>query len=378
MMLRPLTIAAAGLSAASAFLLPPEIRTGFAHSHHDVALLEEPSQSLLLDCPGCPVPIQEDESKIRLASGMKSHLELNFKIDHSRKHPRLVVNDFEIFPHPDPMHNALVAKHVPDSSEDGSALPPVEEAVSVTLGASLGWQRKKTNKKTPMSLIIVDLQIIEILSGFVDGIPNIQIGLVHCPHTGRLRIADIRQTESQAKKHVPLAKQLTECGESMMCKVRAFMLDKVRKMKSHMSMGHKGCAKHHGMGGHHGHHMGGMGGHHGGHGLPMPHGTVASKPHFKLREHSWSQLWNKFAHHILFPIGVGIVAGVSVSLVGMVIGTLLVGLWRVFIRGQSFFPRRRTHRRSKSNSVSEKAALMANVEEPPVYKDEEPKETEAN
>lgn len=370
MMLQTLAIAAAGLSAASAFLLPPEIKA-FPPGFPIESLLHEGNRTLFLDCPGCPVPLAEDGGKIQLATGVKSHLELVFRIDNSGKHPRLVANDFELFPHPDPRHNNLVAKHAPEVKQGDSYYLNFEDAVPVTLGASLGWKRQPTSRKTQMSHIVVDLQIIEIMSGFQDGIPNVKIHLIHCGHSGRLRIAKIHQTESTALMHVPLRQQLAQCGDNMFCKVRAVMLDKFRKMAGHMG-GRKGCKTHgHHAGGHSGHHMGGMGGHHG-HKMP----SVASKPHFKLREHSWSQLWNKFAHHILFPIGVGIVAGVTVSIVGMVVGTLLVGLWRVFVRGQPFFHRRRAHRRhSKSAAAEEKAALMANVEEEaPAYRDEEPKE----
>jgi len=71
----------------------------------------------------------------------------------------------------------------------------------------------------------------------------------------------------------------------------------------------------------------------------------------------------------------------------MAVGTLIVGLWRVFVRGQPFFRRRycrhragRAHHHAAQKEVAfadEKAGLMDDQEDLPAYDAEEDKKTDA-
>ncbi|EAA35287.1 hypothetical protein GE21DRAFT_257 [Neurospora crassa] len=105
-------------------------------------------------------------------------------------------------------------------------------------------------------------------------------------------------------------------------------------------------------------------------------------------EHSWGQLLKSITTHVLLPVLVGIVAGVSVSFIGMAVGTLIVALYRFFYRrggcnGQKCRRRggagcKRAQRHGKDEAeapVEEKAGLLnaqepeAEVEAPPAYED---------
>lgn len=105
-------------------------------------------------------------------------------------------------------------------------------------------------------------------------------------------------------------------------------------------------------------------------------------------EHSWGQLLKSITAHVLLPVLVGIVAGVSVSFIGMAVGTLIVALYRFFYRrggcnGQKCRRRggagcKRAQRHGKDEAeapVEEKAGLLtaqepeAEVEAPPAYED---------
>ncbi len=63
----------------------------------------------------------------------------------------------------------------------------------------------------------------------------------------------------------------------------------------------------------------------------------------------------------------------------MVVGTLIVGVWRVFVRRQPFFPRRRhhhtghVHHKSAQKEVAvaeEKSGLMDHQDPAPSYEEE--------
>ncbi len=65
----------------------------------------------------------------------------------------------------------------------------------------------------------------------------------------------------------------------------------------------------------------------------------------------------------------------------MVVGTLLVGLWRVAVRGQPFFPHRRRHAghahhksaQKEAAVAEEKSGLIEDQDLPPSYNEENKK-----
>lgn len=387
MLFRPLLTAAGLSAAANAFLLPPEIST------HEVEVIESlpvesvhiaQAQTISLDCPGCPPVLKKHNGKPKHHKPHSSHLELDFSVDNAAESNRLLVNGFELYPNSDPFTNVLVAPQVVDKPKHHKQHQQDDEtihlkshhkfrphdgrpkAVAQQLGFSLQIQPTTPTTDEGMEMVVVDLQIIEVGSVFVDGLSNVRVHLVKLP-ANELLIGKIEQTASE-NAAMPMADE-QECT-TMICKWRAIIAAQLAKMKMHGCAGIMGIKGIHGQAHPHGHE------HHGHHPGHMT----------QHRQHGWSLLFRKLTSHIILPILVGIVAGVSVSIIGMVIGTILVGVWRKFVRGQSFFPSHHCRRlrltgthhhhhnkahHSKPAVMEEKAGLMAAQEEeaPPSYED---------
>lgn len=391
MLLRPF-IAATGLAAAAnAFLLPPEL------SNTEVEALESipvdtvwtgqtQAQTVNVECPGCPPVFKKHHQKPKHHKQHASHLELDFAVDQAR----LTVNGFELYPNSDPFSNVLVApqvaekpghkkhhnKHHKDDEQNTKALKSHHKfrphdakpkAVEQQLGFSLQIHPVTQTADEVLDLIVVDLQIIEVGSVFVDGLPNVRVHLIKSPENDLL-IGKIEQTASETAPN-PMG-EVQQCT-TILCKWRAIIADQLAKMKM------QGCA---GMLGHKAGHAGNHSQHHGQNPGHMTH---------HRHQHGWALLFRKLTSHIILPVLVGIVAGVTVSILGMLVGTILVGLWRKVVRGQSFFPshtcrrfgrssHRHHHNKASAHEVAlaeEKSALMASQEgdelpPPPSYEEE--------
>lgn len=390
MLLRPL-LAAAGLSVATnAILLPPGI------SSHDADVVEAlpfesaalATQSLSLDCPGCPPVFKNHHGKPKHHKQHSSHLELDFSIDRSDGTDRLMLNGFELYPNSDPFTNLLIAPQVADKRKhhkdhnnhekhvkgeeahegDNSRVLPSHhkfrpghqgkpKVVEQPLGFSLQIHPVQKTADDNLDLVQLDLQIIEVGSVFVEGLPNIRVNMIKSPQDD-LMIAKIEQTPSENVSS-PKGDE-AECTTTL-CRLKAIIADKINKMKMH------GCA---GM-------MGGKAGHHQGHAQPTSH----HDEHYGMfnRPNGWSLFFRKVTSHIILPVLVGIVAGVTVAVISMLVGTVLVGMFRKFVRGQSFFPQHRCRlhlsgrhhtKAARKDAVvdEEKSGLMENQEiDPPTY-----------
>lgn len=400
MLLRPF-LAATGLAAlTTAFLVPPQIsqlETEVLESLGLQAQVQSQAQEhhISLQCAGCsPVEKHHDQPE-KHHKHLKQHstsLELNFVADQGR----LTVNGFELYPNLDP-YASLAAEVVSEKQEhekehkkhhkvdddddhDTKALkshhkwrPFFDFKPHAAGPRELGYSysvRPVTEASDPnFELLVVDLQIIEVGNVFVDGLNNIRVHLIKSPD-GEVLISKIEQTASENQAN-------NDDGEctTLICKWRAIVAAQLANMKmpscagmlGHKAGGPSGSQGHHTDNDHdHGHH-----GHHGHH----------------RSSHGWALLFRKLTSHIILPILVGIVAGVTVSILGMIVGTLLVGLWRTFVRGQSFFPShtcrrfgRSSHRHHKASHAEaalaeEKSALMMSQEDdelplPPAYKDD--------
>ncbi|CAN8100299.1 unnamed protein product [Discula destructiva] len=389
MLLRPF-IAATGLAAAaSAFLLPPEMATADIQAVDAagdvVGMADAQTQTVNLECIGCPPVFKKHHGK-KHHKQHPSHLQLDFAADQGR----LTVNGFELYPNSDPFSNVLVAPQIPDmkkkkhhnkhhkdDKDDTKALKSHHmfrphdlkaKAVDQQLGFSLAIHPVTKTTDEQLDLITVDLQIIEVGSAFVDGLPKIRAHLIQSPENDLL-LGKIEQIASDTAPN-SMVDNDAECT-TILCKWRALVAAQFAKMKMH------GCA--------------GMMGHkagHGGHHAQEDGQEVGQMTHQQQHAHGWALLFRKLTSHIILPVLVGIVAGVTVSILGMIVGTLLVGLWRTFVRGQSFFPshtcrrfgrasHRHHHKASQNEAalVEEKSALMASQEDdelppPPTYEDE--------
>ncbi|KAB5547179.1 hypothetical protein GE09DRAFT_202187 [Coniochaeta sp. 2T2.1] len=364
MLLKPLTFATAGLvAAAQAFLLPPTVSESdidIVNSLPDVDALSVPQHiHLNVTCPGCLQLAQGKHHDFTAAVEKPSHLELAFSIDHTSDGDRLVVNGFPLYPKANPFISTLKSAVVPN---DGLR-PAIKElrghrprtCPAKVLGYQLAVRQQAASQEDGLALYSLDLQIIEVGDVFVNGIPNVHIQLVKDITTGALVIGSIETTQSETADDTPAVTLDEECT-TFVCKWMTSMKDAAKKMKGKCHGKMRGGA--HGARPHHG-------GHHGGH-----HGHQG-RPH-RMDHHSWGRLLKDIGQHVLLPVAVGIIAGISVSLIGMMVGTLIVSVWRVFFRRPS--QRRHSHSPHKAPMSEEDAAdgeeksgLMEHQDPPPTY-----------
>ncbi|KAI1408537.1 hypothetical protein F5Y13DRAFT_107589 [Hypoxylon sp. FL1857] len=368
-------IAAAGLvaSTTNAFLLPPDLSESDKNPVTTLpvplsAVFPDVSRNLKLKCPGCTVHIPH-HGKVKVVNNVPSHLELNFSVEPAGSADRLMLNGFELYPNADPFRNSLAAVVRPDIPHRRTKRPhykgPQSEAAQ-TLGFGMQTRTVPTpDEKDSLELVMIDLDIIEVGDVFIDGIPDVQIKLMKTP-TGQLIIGDIETTESATKHSNPMDNQ-EECT-TFICKWKAIVMQKLASLRLR-----KGC------GGHRAHAKG--------HGKPKQEGQIDqpvpadgdNDHHHGHRQRNWGLLFKNIASHILLPVAIGILAGVAASILGMMVGTFVVFLWRlVFRRGSSRRHHRHGHHHKASHAEAvahdEKAGLMAHVEEdevaPPAYVEE--------
>lgn len=352
MLLKPVILAAAGLTAATrAFLLPPEISQSDvnavdalpeAHSPDIVEALSVPQHiNLNVSCPGC----------LKTASDEPSHLEFELSIRHTPSGDMFVVNGSPLFPKPHTLLAARVAR-------DGAVRPAGKKLKGHSprrhrkrvLGYQLSVHQRALNAEEGLALYDLTLQIFKVGDTFVDGIPSLHITLVQDTKTDALVIGSVTESAAQPV----FADSQKDCS-TFVCKLLATVKGNMDKLKG------KPC---------HGKMRGGH--HHKGH--PK---TMGGHRHHR----SWAELLKNVIQHIVLPIAVGIVAGVSVSLIGMMAGTLVVTVWRTLFRRPSH--RRHSHSRKHSHShhktpkaelavaeVEEKSELMEHQDPPPSYDEE--------
>lgn len=316
MLLKPLSVAAlVAASASNAFLIPPEISPEDIEAYlADIPAPKiapvDPSEKVVveLDCPGCPMPYG-------VTADSPSHLELTFTIAQTGSNDRLLVNGFELYPSADPFQT-LAASQVGEARGDGHGLGlPLQR-----LGYSLQARPVARDEVRELELVMVDLQVIEVGDVFVKNIPGVRVKVVKVDGEGQMWIGGVEMVASQT----PTSGEGEEC-ETLMCKWIAFAKGKMREMKSKVG----GC---HGMGkgnattvgnGNKGVGHGTFGDdrgmlHHGhpGHGHGHGNHALSGGPwmHDAQPKHTFGKLFKNIFVHVLMPVFIGIVAGVSVSL----------------------------------------------------------------
>ncbi|KAI0883681.1 uncharacterized protein GGS22DRAFT_165793 [Annulohypoxylon maeteangense] len=362
-------IAAAGLAAytTNALLLPPEISEA---DNRLASTLPVPvstafandARRLKLKCPGCQVR-NPHHMMAEVVNNIPSHLDLEFSVESTGSTDRLMLNGFELYPNADPFRNSLTAVVRPDVPRRQTKRPMHFKDIQSPQTLGFGMQtRPISNPEESLELVLIDLDIIEVGEVFVDGIPNVQVKLVKTP-TGQLMIGDIETTDP--KQNNPMDKQ-EECT-TMLCKWKAIIMQKLASLRLN-----KGC------GGHRAHGKG--------HDQVKQDGSINVRPQDgndsqppAHRERNWGLLFKNIASHILLPVAIGLLAGVAASILGMMVGTFVVFLWRLVARrGSSRRHHRHGHHHKASHSEAvlrdEKSGLMAHVEEddvlPPVYVEE--------
>lgn len=325
MLVKPVTLAAAVLAASAtrAFLLPPEVTETdiqIADAATVVAPSSAESQLVKLDCPGCPVVIDGPRGT-RIIPGKPNHLELTFKVDHQPDGDHLLLNNFELYPNPIP--GILTAPQIPDwkpwnRGKDGGGPfgwhhrnkdhdhhgdhhkdhdhhdgehkhhgpPPFLRVQPAALGFAM--QTNPSTARDPdsqLELVTIDFQVVEVANAFVSGISELHIKLIK-DASGRLMIGNIEQS---APGYRTGAVEPEKCT-TLLCKWLEAIFPKGPVRPCHGPKPAPGpvSAVHH---------------------TSVPAGEESRMRH----DHSWGQLFKNIASHILLPVLIGIVAGVSVS-----------------------------------------------------------------
>lgn len=397
MLLDSLTLAVLAASAANAFLIPPEVSSadvGIAEIIAASQAIKTPDtpdrRTVKFDCPGCPVIIEAHHGP-KIYTYKPNHLELTFSVEHQADGAtdKLAVNGVPLFPTNEGIplgHQVLDWKPSgpPPWAHRGPPGSPPPWAHRGPPGVPAPWSphaghhgehghhpggpggpppwafgggRPKLqaqplgfvmmageikDAETDMELVSLSFRVLEVGGSPVDGLPEIKIQLVKDGE--RLVIAKIEKVEA-----APPAKP--EC-KTTFCKLMAAIFGPPSARKP--------C---HGWA------------------AVAPAAEVVDEAVMRQNEHTWGQLFNSVASHILLPVLIGVVAGVAANFLGMLVGTVIVSLWRTFFRRPSERRHRRHHSRSHSQShkavakealvEEEKAGLMEDQEAPPSYEAED-------
>ncbi|EAQ89827.1 hypothetical protein CHGG_06446 [Chaetomium globosum CBS 148.51] len=378
MLLKPLTLVAGLLAvpAARAFLVPPEVSDTDIQVANTIDSIASQINEIHVDvqCPGCPVLLRNRRGKtVQFKTKFPSHLELTFSVDHLADHDRLLLNGVELYPAHEALTTALKApqvvdrktkektkekRHHPDGERHKGRYRVYPQPQQLSFGLKVMPATK--DAKTELELVEIEFQIIAVGVAFIDGIPGVKVSLVK-DSEGRLLISKVEKGEANTfVKELP-GGDANECTTAL-CRWISAAREKLKSFKGHCS--NKGGAEPS---------VSGEASHPHSH----PHHPAAGHGH---QEHRWGKLLKHMASHILLPVLIGIVAGVSVSLIGMAVGTVLISLWRVFFRrrhhsGSSGHRRRHSHHKTPRKEVvlveEEKAGLMVNQDAPPSYEEQE-------
>ncbi|KAI9371370.1 hypothetical protein BJX61DRAFT_31138 [Aspergillus egyptiacus] len=342
MILRSLLLGGAlAFSSASAFLVLPEVDSDFSPA--DIAALNpvetKAAQQEQVDllCTECPFAIQ---------SGDETYLSLKFDIDDGF----LLANDHQIFPPVPPSPISAVQHRL-----DGEASEPIP------LGYAVEMIPLPSPPEEPFDMVEVRFTVLDI-NGYPVPLDTVAITLVHDAE-GSLYIAgtDIEETADRASWR--------KCGGKPKC-LHRFLLHRIRTMLATakerligMFKG-QGCSdvaappKHHGdfdqlssFAEEDNRHRG----------VGHPH------PHYHHKFHkTWEHTLHRVMRFVVIPAMLGVLAGLTASAVGMLVGQFAVFLWRRY---------RRTSRNEEmeQGSVDEKQGLMteSTSDLPPAYNDDE-------
>ncbi|KAI0449472.1 hypothetical protein F5B21DRAFT_494224 [Xylaria acuta] len=362
MHLRPFVAGAALVAAASALLLPPDLAIADDDSittlpvpievDADVAISNAPqSQTLDLECPGCLQFGRKHRKEI------PSHLKLHFTVESTDGADRLTLNGYELYPNPVPLQHTLTAPVLPNMAERRVGMSPHFRGgpgrawKNQPLGFAMQTGAVATDDDGDLQLINVELQIIEVGNVFIQRIPNVQVRLVKTP-SGKLAIGAIETIGFRGDDTVGRQK---ECS-TRICKWKALFFEKLSRIFKSCG-GPQGPPPPH----HHGEHGHGHG--HGPHPPHMGHGP------------SWGHGLKIFVRRVVFPILIGIMAGISASIIGMIFGTFVVFLWRTFVRRRGsrgshrcrYAHKAAGHERAADEEKSGLLDAQEETEAPPAY-----------
>lgn len=350
MFVRSILLGGAAALGATAMLVVPEmepqveaVEGGFLNVHP--MLLEDIRHAVVdIPCKECPFREVDREGAVSWTEGKSSSLMLNFSVEDNR----LLANGRQIFPPvpPEPIRTV-------QQLEDGEASEPMP------VGYALEVMPLGSPDDTPgTDLFDVRFTILDLVTHPVP-VDTVAITLIQDP-TGELYIA-----KTEIEKTAPPPERLSwkKCNGKAKC-LQKLLFDRVRGLlaaakervmgmarKGGRKGGRKGCHGKHkglpGMGGHRGasknhdeffpgfedfakeHHH-----HHHGDGDMSdrpprpPHGHNGHHHHSPSHHGAFAHTFIRVLHFIVVPAILGVLAGLTASAVGMLVGQAVIFLWQ--------------------------------------------------
>lgn len=345
---------AALLSLSYSFLLPPTISqadTDIVNTlpFEDATTID--TRVMEINCPGCPaLPAIEGKMHMKQPQSM---LKLNFSISHENR-DQLLLNGLPIYP-----IEAQSAMLMEPLTAPLMALTTDNKWVQTwtpTLGYSIMVHHPVPySKQDQMDLVAIHFEIVEVGDKFLSGLSSVDIKLLETP-SGKLMIGDAQITQAKSEISKP-TDDIHECT-TIICKWRAIIADKVSKLKGCGSKARPSTTKassEHKKKPHYGHH---------------------SRPNRPFRHHhrhgGFARFFKGIILHVFIPVLIGIMFGITASLVGMVAGHIIVFVWRtVFRRGQ-----RQQYTEVKQQEDAEVKSPLNPQSPPPDYKEAVVEKTE--
>ncbi|KAH7358951.1 hypothetical protein B0T11DRAFT_285448 [Plectosphaerella cucumerina] len=298
--------AAAGLAAvANALFIAPEISDADNKIVNALPVLEstiaQHTQTLKLDCPGCPVKMRRPDGRTTTKTDVPSHLELSFAVDTSGAADRLLVNDFELYPNTASWYTTLRAPQVIDLTQMVTKHPRKAKPPTPQLGYALGIRRVPTEEdRQQLGLIEIELQIIEVGYSFNDNVPAVRLKLVETP-SGKLMIASV---DIEERKEAPEGSEGSDLAEdecqNVFCSWGKSIVKGLKSLRPSCHRGHRGHGQYGQVDGAPRHH---------------PHANHRGRrPGHYRQHHTWGRLLQNITWSIFLPILIGLVAGVGVAL----------------------------------------------------------------
>jgi len=321
----------AGFAALSqAFLLPPTLTAAdkdivetlpFEHA------AEVDSRIFVIGCPGCPVALPDASGTLHNVANLDSKLRLNFSVAHGDGVDRLLLNGAQLYPKnllKAPFFEPITAPQMIESIPHPNTWI---DASNPQLGYRLHINHVPSSNEE-IDLVELEFQVVEVGDRFIRGMHQIDLKILETP-SGKLMIGD-GQIVVAPSEEVEAVQDGEECT-SIICKWKATI--------AHKLQGTKGCGrksgKHSGISsGFRRPHIitnGGYSSH-----KDYAHRKSGHHDHHHHRHHRHHHPLIRFivgiALHVLVPIAIGMVVGITASVLGVLAGNFVIFVWRVLFR----------------------------------------------
>ncbi|PLN79792.1 hypothetical protein BDW42DRAFT_122146 [Aspergillus taichungensis] len=296
-------------------------------------------QQVELHCTECPFREEDSSAVYWVTDGSETTLSLNFSVEKGV----LLANDHQIFPPSSP--SPLVA--VQHRLSDG------EKSAPIPLGYAVEVIPVPSAPEELMDLVAVRFTVLD-LDGHPVPLNTVAMHLVHTP-SGDLYIA-----KSEIEETTPDKMSWRQCRGRPSC-LRRLLFSRMRSLFASAKSRMLSMARKPGCGGRRP-----AAGHRRPHDFAFPEALEADG-HRRIDYGAWERTLSRVVRFILVPAVLGVLAGLVTSALGMLVGQLVVSLWRRHSRRSAPLDT------EEQGTVPEKQGLMtaSYEEQPPAYRDDE-------